>query len=131
MIREAQRSSSDRKRMTMIRRRDGHAWAFIKGAPEVIIERCSKIKGADGDEPLSADDRAGMLEASAAIPWASSRQACSRRESSSAARCVPCGSNDGFDGRLQLQNKPEIEAAYARRSSATGPYSQNRLPPRL
>jgi magnesium-transporting ATPase (P-type) len=47
--------------------------AFIKGAPEVIIERCSKIKGADGDEPLSADDRAGMLEASAAIRWASSR----------------------------------------------------------
>jgi P-type Ca2+ transporter type 2C len=59
--------TSDRKRMTMIRRRDGHAWAFIKGAPEVIIERCSKIKGADGDQPLSADDRAGMLEASAAM----------------------------------------------------------------
>jgi Ca2+-transporting ATPase len=59
--------TSDRKRMTTIRRRDGHAWAFVKGAPEVIIERCSKIKGADGDEPLSADDRAGMLEASAAM----------------------------------------------------------------
>jgi Ca2+-transporting ATPase len=59
--------TSDRKCMTMIRRRDGHAWAFIKGAPEVIIERCSKIKGAGGDAPLSDDDRARMLEASAAM----------------------------------------------------------------
>ena len=59
--------TSDRKRMTIIRRRDGHPWAFIKGAPEVIIERCSKIRGAGGDEPMSADDRARMLEASAAM----------------------------------------------------------------
>jgi len=57
--------TSDRKRMTVIRGRDGRAQAFIKGAPEVIIERCSRIRGMGGDEELSAADRARMLEASA------------------------------------------------------------------
>jgi Ca2+-transporting ATPase len=57
--------TSNRKRMTTVRRRDGHPWAFVKGAPEVVIQQCSRIRTATGDEPLSAADRATMLEACA------------------------------------------------------------------
>jgi Ca2+-transporting ATPase len=56
---------SDRKRMTVIRRREGKAWAFVKGAPEVILERCSTILTARGAEALTESERARMLEASA------------------------------------------------------------------
>jgi Ca2+-transporting ATPase len=58
--------SSDRKRMTVICRRDGEtAWAFAKGAPEVIFERCSRMRVANATEELSPADRASMLQASA------------------------------------------------------------------
>jgi Ca2+-transporting ATPase len=57
--------SSDRKRMTVVRRRAETRWAFVKGAPEVIIERCTKIRADSGEIQMSAADRARMLEASA------------------------------------------------------------------
>ncbi len=57
--------TSDRKMMTVIRRREENPWAFVKGAPELIIERCTKIRTAQGEVELSAADRARMLEAGA------------------------------------------------------------------
>jgi Ca2+-transporting ATPase len=57
--------SSDRKRMTVVRRRDENPWAFVKGAPEVIIERCSRIRTQNGEREPDSADRAKMLEASA------------------------------------------------------------------
>ncbi|HXR36752.1 MAG TPA: cation-translocating P-type ATPase [Candidatus Binataceae bacterium] len=57
--------TSDRKRMTVIRRYRENPWAFVKGAPEVIIERCTKIRIAGGEIEMSAVDRARMLEAAA------------------------------------------------------------------
>jgi len=36
--------NSERKRMTVIRSRDNHTWAFVKGAPEVILSRCTLIR---------------------------------------------------------------------------------------
>ncbi|HEV3114934.1 MAG TPA: cation-translocating P-type ATPase [Candidatus Binataceae bacterium] len=59
--------TSDRRRMTVIRRRKENPWAFVKGAPEVIIERCTKIRTADGEAEMSAADHARMLEASAVM----------------------------------------------------------------
>jgi Ca2+-transporting ATPase len=56
---------SDRKRMTVIRQRQGQPWAFTKGAPEVILERCSSIRTAGGVEVMHDSDRARMLQASA------------------------------------------------------------------
>ena len=56
---------SDRKRMTVIRRRDGQLWALVKGAPEVVLERCATILTAQGREVLTEIKRARMLEASA------------------------------------------------------------------
>ena len=35
--------SSERKRMTTIHTKDGKRFAYMKGAPEMVIERCSKI----------------------------------------------------------------------------------------
>ena len=58
---------SDRKRMTVIRDRQGQPWAFVKGAPEVILERCSHFRTDAGVEPLSESDRARMLQASALL----------------------------------------------------------------
>jgi len=57
--------NSDRKRMTVVRRRRELVWAFVKGAPEIIIQRCAKIRTDRGEVPIAAEDRARMLEASA------------------------------------------------------------------
>jgi Ca2+-transporting ATPase len=57
--------TSDRKRMTVVRRRVENPWAFVKGAPEVILELCTKVRTADGEAPMSDSDRARTLEASA------------------------------------------------------------------
>jgi Ca2+-transporting ATPase len=56
---------SDRKRMTVLRRREGQPWAFVKGAPEVILTRCTHIHTERGVKRLTASDRARMTEASA------------------------------------------------------------------
>jgi Ca2+-transporting ATPase len=58
---------SDRKRMTVVRAQGDLAHAFAKGAPETILDRCSNILTERGVEPLSASDRARMLEASAVM----------------------------------------------------------------
>ena len=55
---------SERKRMTVVRQRQGRPWAFVKGAPEVIIERCSRLRTRTGVETLTDSDRARMLQAS-------------------------------------------------------------------
>jgi Ca2+-transporting ATPase len=56
---------SDRKRMTVIRQRQGQPWAFAKGAPEVMLARCTHIRTARGVEVLCGSDRARILQANA------------------------------------------------------------------
>ena len=56
---------SDRKRMTVIRQRYGQPWAFAKGAPELILARCTHMRTAKGVEVLRESDRARMLQANA------------------------------------------------------------------
>lgn len=58
---------SDRKCMTVIRQRQGHPWAFAKGAPEVILARCSHLWTTRGVEVLSDSDRNRLLQASAGL----------------------------------------------------------------
>jgi len=56
--------SSERKRMTTVHEgSDSHLLAFMKGAPEVVLERCSRIY--DGEQPskLTPEQRARILEA--------------------------------------------------------------------
>ena len=59
--------TSDRKRMSIVRRRDGAPWLFAKGAPEEIIERCTRILTIHGERSITAADRAQMLEAAAVM----------------------------------------------------------------
>ncbi|MGQ9676820.1 MAG: cation-translocating P-type ATPase [Chloroflexota bacterium] len=57
--------SSERKRMTTVHRNpdgDGLA-AFMKGAPDVVLSRCSHILTADGIRTLGEEDRRRILEA--------------------------------------------------------------------
>ena len=55
--------SSERKRMTTIHSApDGEVYAYIKGAPEVIIERCSKIYSAGKEGKLTDHERKRILK---------------------------------------------------------------------
>jgi Ca2+-transporting ATPase len=48
---------ADRKRMTLIERRELGLMANVKGAPEAILERCSQLLDGDTVRPLTDDDR--------------------------------------------------------------------------
>jgi len=55
--------SSDRKRMTTIHdTEDGKRVAFMKGAPEVVLERCSLILDAEGTKTLTEEERSKVLK---------------------------------------------------------------------
>ncbi|MGZ5053098.1 MAG: cation-translocating P-type ATPase, partial [Methylobacter sp.] len=49
---------SDRKRMTVVRRKENTAFAFTKGAPEVVLARCAYIQDDDGVRALTDEDLA-------------------------------------------------------------------------
>ncbi len=53
---------SDRKRMTVVRRRGDAPIAAVKGAPEVVLERCTHVRTAKGTEPLDEARRARIRE---------------------------------------------------------------------
>jgi Ca2+-transporting ATPase len=54
--------SSERKRMTTVHAMpDGRRLAFVKGAPEVILERCTAVLEREGPRPLADADRARIL----------------------------------------------------------------------
>src|SRR3990170_137240 len=56
--------SSERKRMTTVHRMpDGRHLAFVKGAPEVLLERCVLAQHHDRQRPLTDVMRAQILEA--------------------------------------------------------------------
>ena len=60
--------SSERKRMTTVHRMpDGRHLAFVKGAPEVLLELCPWVHGSDGKQPLTDAARAGILAANASM----------------------------------------------------------------
>ncbi|MGH7809761.1 MAG: cation-translocating P-type ATPase, partial [Candidatus Binatia bacterium] len=54
--------SSDRKRMTTIHGiEDGKRRAFMKGAPEVILDRCASLLNGDERKPLDENERKKIL----------------------------------------------------------------------
>ncbi|MDY7082455.1 MAG: HAD-IC family P-type ATPase, partial [Halobacteria archaeon] len=54
--------SSDRKRMTTVVKEDGNHVAYMKGAPETVLERCDRIL-VDGEaEELTDEKRQEMLD---------------------------------------------------------------------
>lgn len=54
---------SERKRMSVIRRQAGHPWAFVKGAPEEILSRCTLVRTGQGVKELTENDRTRFLQA--------------------------------------------------------------------
>ncbi len=59
--------SSERRRMTTIHLAGGETVAFSKGAPEVILESCTRRRGSRGDEPLTASSRSEILRRAQAM----------------------------------------------------------------
>ena len=53
--------SSETRRMTTLNSNGGQVSAFAKGAPEVILDSCSEILGADGVAPLDPETRERIL----------------------------------------------------------------------
>ena len=55
---------SERKMMTMVRRGDGGAVAYVKGAPDVLLRRCTQVLTHEGRaEPLTEEIRRVILDA--------------------------------------------------------------------
>jgi Ca2+-transporting ATPase len=59
---------SDRKRRTVIRRRPGTGLrAYVNGAPDVLLARCSHLLAADRIRPMTDDDRREVMAANSAM----------------------------------------------------------------
>jgi Ca2+-transporting ATPase len=58
---------SDRKRMSTVRRREGRDWLYAKGAPETILERCTRLRTEAGTVPFDAAARERFREAAALL----------------------------------------------------------------
>ena len=54
--------NSERKRMTVVLPRSRGSVAFVKGAPEVILERCSRVRDGEQDRLLTDPDREACTE---------------------------------------------------------------------
>lgn len=59
---------SDRKRSTVIRRMpDGKLRAFINGAPDVLLERCTNLYTSNGVRPMTDEDRQNIVAQNSAM----------------------------------------------------------------
>lgn len=54
---------SERKRMTVVCKENDKLSAFVKGAPEIILERCTHILTKEGIKEITQNDRARMQQA--------------------------------------------------------------------
>lgn len=54
---------SERKRMSVLVRHRDQFLAYVKGAPGIILERCTKILTADGVKPLNTHEKQRILNA--------------------------------------------------------------------
>ncbi|WJW76363.1 HAD-IC family P-type ATPase [Thiohalobacter sp. IOR34] len=55
--------NSERKRMTLVEKTDEGLLAHVKGAPEVILARCTRILDGDSERPLTDADREAFNQA--------------------------------------------------------------------
>jgi P-type Ca2+ transporter type 2C len=72
--------ASERKLMTVIRKTSRGPLAFVKGAPEAVLERCTRVCLRDGNRLMKATDRARLQEASSLLAGEALRViACAQR----------------------------------------------------
>ncbi len=58
---------SGRKRMTTVHQTPEGLWAAVKGAPEGLLARCTRMLTATGEEELTGEDREAVQQAAAAM----------------------------------------------------------------
>ena len=112
--------SSERKRMTTLHDEpDGRRFAYMKGAPEEVINRCTHCLTEAGIAPLSSTDKADALEANRQMA------ASALRVLGVAMKPVPrhincCGEEDERDmvflGLMGMMDPPRAEAIEAVRT---------------
>jgi P-type Ca2+ transporter type 2C len=119
--------SSDRKRMSVLRRDGARLRAFVKGAPEAILPRCSRVLTAAGTAELTAAERERMAVAAAMMASEALRIiACAERflePGEDAAALAPGAVETGLTllGLVGLQDPPRAEALEAvRRCTRAG-----------
>jgi Ca2+-transporting ATPase len=54
--------TSETKRMTTLHRDGQSVMAYAKGAPEVIVQSCTRLWGEDGEQPLTEEGRKKILD---------------------------------------------------------------------
>ncbi|MDH5203458.1 MAG: HAD-IC family P-type ATPase, partial [Nitrospirota bacterium] len=109
--------SSERKRMTTVHQmQDGKRTAFMKGAPEIVLERCTSITDGNGTRPLTEDDRAKILKANEEMAQGALRVlGLAYREISLAIACTEEGVECDmvFIGLAGMMDPPREEAIEA------------------
>ena len=59
--------SSSRKRMTVVVAVDGRHVAYMKGGPEIVLDRCATVAEASGELPLTEERKRGVVTAQEAM----------------------------------------------------------------
>lgn len=105
---------STRQRMTVIRVRDGKRWAFVKGAPEVIVERCAQVLTRQGVRDLTEQQRACLHQSSTQMARTALRVlALASRPLEAAEPEADVERRLTFLGFVGLQDPPRPEARQA------------------
>jgi Ca2+-transporting ATPase len=103
---------SDRKRMAVVRRRGGERVAYVKGAPEVVLARCTHVRTGTGVAPLDRETHARLVQGMGQLA------AEALRVLALAERTLPADAAPGEDveseltllGFAGLQDPPRAEA---------------------
>jgi Ca2+-transporting ATPase len=110
---------SDRKRRTVVRRMpDGRLRAFVNGAPEVLLQRCTKTYSGEVVRPMTEDDRERILAQNTALARQALRVLGSARrdlDGSASARLTPeeVERDLVFVGLVGMYDPPRAEAKEA------------------
>jgi len=109
--------SSERKRMTTVHQMpDGRRLAFVKGAPEVLLERCARRLERGGEQPLDGAARNRILAANEAMAKDALRVlaiACRQVDESAPADEETLERDLTFLGLVGLMDPPREEAKEA------------------
>lgn len=116
---------SQRKLMTVIRRIGAEPVALVKGAPDVLLERCTHFATGTGVRAITADDRTRILAASSEMATRALRVLGAARRIIPTTSAVPDSAAAAekdliFIGLSGMQDppRPEAKAAIARCTAA-------------
>jgi Ca2+-transporting ATPase len=106
--------SSERRMMSVMVERDGRRLVFSKGAPEVLIGRCSRLHTPDGVKQLTEADAQRLLEATGGFAEQALRVlALAYKEGSAVSSHKDMESDLIFLGLAGLSDPPRSEAREA------------------